>query len=96
MLFMIGPKIFAKRCALSESRKSCSFSTSKSRSAAFSWQNTLTTFWPFIISSMKPSVLPRDSCCRTKKVADFPPTRLVAHVMAITPSSTTAISGTLK
>lgn len=47
-------------------------------------------------SSMKPSALPSERCWRTKNVADLPPTRLVALVMAQMPSTTTSISGTLK
>ena len=48
-----------------------SFFSANSSIALFSWQNTLMTFSPFTISSMKPLSSPSDFCCFTK----YPPER---------------------
>ena len=51
LLFM-GPITFVNWLAAEELKRSASFSWSNSSLLFSSWQNTLTTFWPFIISSM--------------------------------------------
>ena len=56
-----------------------------------SWQKTLTTFWPLIISWAKPSMAPTDFCWRMKYLAEPPPTVLVTKNMAATPSSSTRV-----
>ena len=96
MLFMMGPKMFEKMCARRLFSQSSSFTLSKSALAAASWVNTLITFWPFIISSMKPSIRPTLCCCFTKNFAELPPTFLVTKNMPITPSTTITISEMLK
>ena len=52
MLFIIGPKMLAYLFALSASLNNALLSLSNSCSTACSWQKTLTTFSPFIISSI--------------------------------------------
>ena len=66
MFMMMGMSMFAYLFARSACSKRWSLTRSKSRFASSSWQNTLTTFCPFIISSMKPSVLPMARCCSRK------------------------------
>ena len=74
---------------------SSSLTLSKSSWASFSWQNTLMTFWPFIISSTTPSVAAMD-CCMRMKYLERPPTFLVTNTIKNTPTSTTRVIHTLK
>ena len=96
MFMMIGPKMLPKRLARSTSCWRLSLRRSKSASVACSWQKTLTTFWPWISSSTKPSTAPRERCCWMKLLAERPPTVRVTWIMATTPRSTTSIRGMLK
>ena len=82
--------MFANLCALVASSQSLSFLLSKSIFDCSSWQNTLTTFCPFIISWIKPSSSPRDTCCLTKYLALFPPTFFVTKVIRTTPKKITS------
>ena len=61
-----------------------------------SWQNTLMTFWPFIISCTKPSVSATERCCFTKKRAEPPPKRLATKNISTTPANSTRVIHTLK
>ena len=61
-----------------------------------SWQNTLTTFCPFIISWMKPSAAATDFCWRPKNLAEPPPILLVTNTMAQIPMTRTSVIHTLK
>ena len=90
ILFKIGPKVFAYLLAVSDTWNSSSLIASKAFSLSSSWQNTLMTFWPFIISSTKPSVLPIAFCCWIKNFAELPPTFFIICSMSTTPATTTS------
>ncbi len=96
MLLSIGPKMLAYLLAQSASSKSDWLSFSKSDFASSSWQNTLTTFSPFIISSAKPSSFPKDVCCLKKYFAEPPPIFLTITVISATPEITITVIGTLR
>ena len=74
---------------------SSSFRRSNSSFAADSWLNTLTTFWPFTISSTKPFRLAREVCCFMKKFALRLPSLAVALIMNTVPTMVTSVSHTL-
>ena len=61
-----GMMRFEMRFARLELSRSRPFTARKSALASASWLNTFTTFWPSIISSMKPSTAPRSACCWAK------------------------------
>ena len=94
-LFKIGASVLAYRCAWRDTSKSSSFTASKAFSLSSSWQNTLITFWPFIISSTKPSVFPIAFCWLMKYRAELPPTCLMTRSMTATPAATTRAIHTL-
>ena len=52
MFIMIGMRMFAKVFALAAFSRSSSLSASNCSLHFSSWQNTLMTFWPLIISSI--------------------------------------------
>ena len=91
MFMMMGMSMFAYLFARSACSKRWSLTRSKSRFASSSWQNTLTTFCPFIISSMKPSVLPMARCCSRKNLPEPPPMTLVMKVIATMPTTTMSV-----
>ena len=56
-----------------------------------SWQKTLTTFWPFMVSWAKPSMAPTAFCWLIKYLAELPPMVLVTKNMAATPTRSTRV-----
>ena len=58
-----------------------------------SWQKTLTTFSPEMVSSMKPFTLPRFFCCAPKYLAEAPPMRPAARSMTATIARVTPVRG---
>ena len=82
-------RMLANMFAFWDTSKSFSLRSSKSSSAARSWQNALTTFWPFMTSSMCPSTTPSSICCAMKKRAELEPSSLVRNVITATPAMIT-------
>ena len=70
---MIGPIILANVWALDALTNRLSFNSSNSSLEICSWLNTLMTRCPFILSSTKPVIFARSSCCRIKYFPLFPP-----------------------
>lgn len=88
----IGISTLPAALARALSWKSCSFSTSNSFLLSSSWVNTFTTFWPFIISSIKPSSLARDFCWRIMYTElSFPSFFVTRNIRRIT-AKTTSVS----
>ena len=71
MLPSRGIRILAKRLPLRALKKISPLTLSKSALAPSSWQNTLMTFWPVIISSIKASALASVTCWRRKYLEEW-------------------------
>ena len=67
---------------------------SKSLMACCSWQNTFTTFWPVIISSMNPFTPASDSCCVRKKPRLHLPSFVVVIIITTAMKMLTSVRGT--
>ena len=96
MLPIIGIRMFAKRFAAVAFLQRSSFMRSKSSTLCSSWQNTLTTFCPFIISSTKPSVAAIERCMAIKFFALFAPTFFATSTIATLAQATTSAIHTLR
>ena len=60
-----------------------------------SWQNTLTTFCPVMVSSMKPLSLPMFFCWAIKFLPEYFDTCIVVNSMSATIASVRIVSGML-
>ena len=85
------PMVFA----FSLSLKSCSLSSLKPSLLSSSWQNTLMTFCPLIISSMYPSSFASAFCCFIIYTALCPPSFFVTLLMMKMKIPTIIVSHTL-
>ena len=91
-LLLIGPRMLENWLALVAFSHRSSFRMSNSSFVSSSWQKTFTTFWPLIISSMKPFSVPSDCCWERKKRPASPPTLRVTIIMMASESSVHSVS----
>ena len=89
-----GISTLPKRLAFWEFSNSSRLYFRNSSLAACSWLKTWTTFWPSIISSMKPSSSASERCCLTMNLADLPPRSRVINIIRPAIKNTTRASHT--
>lgn len=94
MLALMGMMMFDTRFARVELSRRRSLTARKSARASSSWQKTFTTFWPSIISSMKPSTSPRSCCCAAKQRPESAEHLVVTTSMMHTMATESAVNGT--
>ena len=92
---LIGPNTFANLFALQALSNNSSFSCTKRTVLSCSWQNTLTTFCPSIISSIKPLTAPRFFCWRIKNLPLCDVIFFVTQSMMPIRNSASTVSGIL-
>ena len=89
-----GMRMLERRFACMAESRSAWLRSWKSSMERRSWQKTLTTFSPWMVSSMKPLTSPRRCCWSAKCLPAAPPILPAAISMRATITSVIIVSGT--